>query len=256
MAVAALLSLIPAALQAGAGVAQYFGGRKLTQEKTPDFGIPKEYKDMLSTQKAYARADMPGTEQIKQDIRGNTSDFLGTAERYGQIDLNTANAAATSEQEALADLGVQNAMYRVGEKDKLLNAMGIMGQQKLDKQAWDVLTPFERTMQTGSAMMGAGMQNVWGALGSASDFFGYSAMNGDDVFGGNKSASQNGVVTDPALRNSYQTNPLMQIGQKQAYSNFKGLNPSLFGSQSSWGANPFSVNNNSYFQAMNPNFSQ
>lgn len=225
---AAALMLIPAALQAGMGVAQYLGGRKLANQATPDYNIPKEYQDMLNVQGAYANADMPGSGQVRQDIRGNTSDYLGMAERFGQIDPNTANAAYTQEQEALADFGVQNAMYRVGEKDKLLNAKGIMADQKLNKQQWEVLTPFERTMQSGSALMGAGIQNTFGALGSAADMIGYSAMNGTDLFGGNKSAINNGIVTDPAIRSMYQNDPLMQVGQKQAYSNFMGANPSLF----------------------------
>ena len=174
------LMLIPAALQAGMGVAQYFQGRKISKQETPDYNIPKEYQDILDLQGVYSRADMPGSEKIKQDIRGNTSDYLGMAERYGQIDPNTASAAYASEQSGLADLGAQNAMYRVGEKDKLLNAKSIMAEQKLNKQQWKTLTPYHQAMQTGSSLMGACIQNTWWSLGSISDMFGYSAMNGTD----------------------------------------------------------------------------
>jgi hypothetical protein len=181
---------------------------------------------------------MPGSGQVRQDIRGNTSDYLGMAERFGQIDPNTANEAYTQEQEALADFGVQNAMYRIGEKDKLLNAKSMMAEQKLNKQQWEVLTPYERTMQSGSALMGAGIQNVFGALGSTADMIGYSAMNGTDLFGNNQSVAKNGVVTDPALRGMYQNDPMMQSGQKMAYNNFQFMNPNVFGVKN----NPASYN--------------
>jgi len=171
-----LLALIPAALQAGVGIAQYLGGQKQSKQATPDYTIPSEYLSMMNTQKNYMLGDMPSSTKIRQDIRGNTSDYIDNAARYGIIDPNTASAAYGSEQDALGNLGVQNAQYRVGEKDKYLNTLGMMGQQKDLKQQWEVMTPFERTMQTASAMMGAGMQNAWGAVSSAGDYFGAKDM--------------------------------------------------------------------------------
>jgi hypothetical protein len=92
------------------------------------------------------------------------------------IDPNTIGAAYGQESNALANLGVQNAMYKAGEKDKFLNVLDLMGQQKLAKQEWDVLAPFQRRMATASGAIGSGIQNMYGGLSAATDFFGIRSM--------------------------------------------------------------------------------
>lgn len=231
---AAILALLPALTQFGLGAYQLAQGRKMAKEETPEFGIPSEYKSMLNLQKAAMLGDMPAETRIRQDIRGNTANVLESAERYGMLDPNTVGSAYTQESNALANLGVQGAMYRTGEKDKYLNALGVMGGQKLAKQEWDVLNPFQRRMGTASGAIGSGIQNMYGGLSSTSDFFGNRSMmesmgyTPSSLWGnmfGNKATSEEVA----ALRNSLQVNPLTQSTQKTAYNLFQGMNPSMFG---------------------------
>lgn len=176
-AIASLAMLLPSILQAGTGIAQYFGGKKLSQQATPDYLIPSEYGSMVDTQKNYMLGDMPAETRMRQDVRGNTADAIDTAARYGMIDQNFIGGAANQESQNLANIGMQSSMYRVGEKDKYLNALDLMAQQKLQKQQWETFLPFERTMQTASALMGSGMQNIYGATTSTADYFGQKEFN-------------------------------------------------------------------------------
>lgn len=232
--VGAILSLLPTLAQFGLGAYQTAQGSKMAKEVTPEFQIPAEYQAMLKTQKASMLGEMPGETRIRQDIRGNTANVLDTAERYGMLDPNTVGSAYTQEQNALGNLGIQGAMFRTGEKDKYLNALDLIGQQKLTKQGWDVLDPFQRRMGTASGAIGSGIQNMYGGLSATSDFFGNrnmmeamgytpSSLFGN-MFGGNKLSAE-----QLALRNSLQVNPLTQKSQQAAFSMFQGMNPSMFG---------------------------
>ena len=89
-------------------------------------------------------------------------------------------------------------------------------------------------MGTASGAIGSGIQNMYGGLSGAADFFGNRDMmeamgySPSSLFGnlfGNKAAN----AETAALRNSLQVNPLTQGGQQTAYSLFQGMNPSLFG---------------------------
>lgn len=231
---AAILSLLPTLAQFGLGAYQTAQGSKMAKEETPEFQIPSEYQSMLKTQKASMLGDMPGETRIRQDIRGNTSDAIGTAARYGMLDQNTIGAAYGQEQNALGGLGVQGAMYRGGEKDKFLNVLDLMGQQKLMKQQWDVLDPFQRRMGTASGAIGSGIQNMYGGITGAADFFGNRSMM--EAMGykpaslfGNMFGNSGMSAEQAAMRNSLQVNPLTQASQQKAFSLFRLMNPGIFG---------------------------
>ena len=179
-------ALVPAAIQAGLGIAQYFGGRKLANTPTPDYNIAPELFDMRDTQRAYMLGDMPGATKVRQDIRGTTANQLENAERLGMLDPNMVGAAYNQEQKALSDFGTTEAMYRVGEKDKFLNTEQMIASEQNQKQQWETLMPFERRMASGSALMGAGIQNAWGGLSSIGDFLQYqdTLKKYPNLFGG------------------------------------------------------------------------
>jgi hypothetical protein len=218
------LSLIPALFQTVVGASQYFKGLNMSKQATPDYLIPNEYGSMVDTQKNYMLGDMPAETRMRQDVRGNTADAIDTAARYGMIDQNFIGGAANQESQNLANIGMQSSMYRVGEKDKYLNALDLMAQQKLQKQQWETFLPFERTMQTASALMGSGMQNIYGATTSAADYFGNKEMMKQMGYYQNEDANS----ARNANRRSYQTNPMFQDTQKQAFGMFQSQNPYLF----------------------------
>ena len=172
-------ALIPAALQAGLGAAQYFGGRKMSKTPTPDYEIPTEFFRISDTQRAVMLGDMPGATKARQDIQSSTANQLEAAERYGQLDPNTVSAAYGQQQGNFANLGATEAMYKTGEKDKWLNTQQQLGGLQLQKQEWETLNPYMQKMQTASALMGAGIQNVWGGIGSAGDYMMYNKTQTD-----------------------------------------------------------------------------
>ena len=171
-------ALIPAAIQTAIGAAQYFEGRKLANTERPDYNIPTELFNMRDTQKAYMLGEMPGATKIRQDIRGTTANQLESAERLGMLDPNMVGAAYNQEQKSLSDFGANEAMYRVGEKDKFLNTEQLLSNEQLQKQQWDTLLPYERRMASASALMGSGIQNAWGGIESAGDILMYNKTKG------------------------------------------------------------------------------
>jgi uncharacterized membrane protein YphA (DoxX/SURF4 family) len=109
-----------------------------------------------------------------------------------------------------------------------------MGQQKLMKQQWDVLDPFQRRMGTASGAIGSGIQNMYGGITAASDFFGTRAMM--EAMGhkpaslfGNMFGNSGMSAEQAAMRNSLQVNPLTQASQQKAFSLFRLMNPGIFG---------------------------
>ena len=200
-------ALIPAALQAGLGAAQYFGGRKMSKTPTPDYEIPTEFFRISDTQRASMLGDMPGATKARQDIQSSTANQLEAAERYGQLDPNTVSAAYGQQQGNFANLGATEAMYKTREKDKWLNTQQQLGGLQLQKQEWETLNPFLAQMQNARDMMGAGIQNVWGGIGSAGDYMMYNGSN----------SNSQGAIN----RYAAQVNPNNQKAQQKAYDFFK-----------------------------------
>jgi hypothetical protein len=224
----AALMLLPSLFQAGIGMAQYFGGRKMTRQETPEYQIPSALTDAVSLQRSQLGAEMPGAESMRQQERATTQDMLRSAERGGYMSPNVVGQAYAGQQQGLRGIGMQSAMHQTREKDVHLSMLGQLAQQQGAKQEWNTLLPFERQQQAGSALMGAGMQNVWGGVGSAADFFAQRNMMqglGYDVPSMFGQQQQQGV-TDPTIRNFMQTAPQTQTAQQTALRTFV---PQFFG---------------------------
>ena len=198
---AAALMLIPSLLQAGLGAAQYFGGRKMTRQETPEYQIPQALTDMGQMQRGQMYADMPGAETMRQDVRATTADSLRSAERYGYIDPNIVGQAYSGQQAGLRDIGVRSSQHKVQERDRHYGIQGAIAQEQGRAWDWNEAMPFQYQQAAGSALMGSGIQNVWGGVSSAGDFMaqrqmmqgmGYDVPNwfgtGSGFFGGGQPA--------------------------------------------------------------------
>ena len=216
----AIAMLIPALLQAGLGAAQYFGGRKLAKTPVPEYQIPEALNRVVSTQRQYAQGEMPGMSDMIQQQRQTTTNAFENMSKLGVIDPNTASGLYGQERGLVGGIGLQGSQYRLGEKDKYLNTLGMLAEEQGKKWDWETRLPAERDWAAGSALMGSGIQNVWGGIGSAGDYLGQRQMMqslGYDVpsmWGGNN--NQSNVITNPAIRYMYQTMPQTQEAQRMA----------------------------------------
>jgi len=224
--------LIPSLLQAGLGAAQYFGGRKLAKTPTPEYQIPQALKTMVGTQRQYAQGEMPGMSEMIQQQRQSTSNAYENMAKYGAIDPNVASGLAGQERGMVGNIGLQGSQYRINEKDKYMNVMGMMADEQNKKWDWETRLPAERDWAAGSALMGSGIQNMWGGVSSAGDMFaqrnmmqnlGYNVPNFWN--NNNNTASNNGTITNPQMRYDLQTNPLTQQAQQSAFGMFQSQNP-------------------------------
>lgn len=162
--------LIPALLQGMLGAAQYFGGRKMAKTPTPAYQIPQAVNQAVDTQRRYAQGEMPGMSAMRQAQSQTTANAFENLGKFGMIDPNTASSIYGQERGVLGDIGLAGTRYELGEKDKYLNALGILAGEQNKQWNWNIGQPFERKMADASSLMGAGIQNVWGGVSSAGDY--------------------------------------------------------------------------------------
>jgi hypothetical protein len=162
--------MIPMGLKMVGGIFQALAGRKILKNtKLPDYNIAPEFQNnikiatdlknmggMPSAQyqqatQGYARNANFGMQQL-QGRRGATAGVSGIVQR-----MNDAN---TSLNVADANMALQNRRIGTG---LLMRANTNMGQERNQKQSWEKFNPFLRRLNEGQALVGAGMQNMFGA---------------------------------------------------------------------------------------------
>ena len=79
--------------------------------------------------------------------------------------MQRANDATNQLSVADANMALQNR--RIGTSMQV-NANNMLAQQRLQKQNWEKFNPYLRRLNEGQALVGAGMQNTFGALSDAS----------------------------------------------------------------------------------------
>lgn len=180
---AALISAAPSALKGIQGVFQGIKGNKLAkQNKRPTYEIPREFQQNLAIAENMGRVGLPQQQynQAQQNFQRNQASALRQFGRMG----NPRGLAGIvrAGNDAMLGLDVADANARLQNQR---NAMGFrtqIGQQQLAKQQWDKFQKYGENADAASALMGAGRQNVMGALSELSQV-GQMAM-ATGAFGG------------------------------------------------------------------------
>ena len=174
---AALISAIPALVQAGKGISQGSQARKLAREWNPDYQIPTSITDNVSTaQGAYNAASaygLPGQGRIQNQIGQNTASAMQAIQQSQQspaamlAGLSSVNQNANN---AMADLGVNAAQFRqqnmMNTMNSLMSARQALAQFQDRQFEINKLKPFEAQMAASGALRAGGMQNIYGGLSS------------------------------------------------------------------------------------------
>lgn len=183
-----------AALQAATGLAQNIKGKKIQRATVrPSYAIPDEIKNNLkrAEQEATYGLDAASKQIATQSIdRGMASALTaGVGRRAG---LAGMAGVVQSGNDAFANLAQMDAMEMARKKNIAMSAGSEMAGYK-DK-AWQInqFDPYQLKVDESQALIGAGMQNIGGALGTAASVGMTMEMNGT---GGNKSAT-NGAPYD------------------------------------------------------------
>lgn len=165
-----MLPAIIAGVQAVGGIAQMFAGaRTLKKLKRPSYEIPQDFNTNVGLAQNIKTMGMPKSEyqsafqniqrnqtagiNALQDRRSALAGIGSIVQRSNDASLNLdATAAKIANQNMLA--GTQMEM---GARQQLAS-------QKLARQEWEKFQPYQQKLAQGQGMLGAGMQNAFGAL--------------------------------------------------------------------------------------------
>lgn len=173
MAIGTTAALIGAGLAAGSAAAKGISGasqikkgkKALGALKDPGFQIPEEYKTNLAQAEQMSRLGLPAQQYnlATTNIQRGTQAGLRQLGRMSNPFAGIAGLAR-SQSDALAGLDAANAAAR---RQNILGAMGArtqLAQAKLAQQQYAQQRYFDQVNQA-NALIGAGRQNVSGALG-------------------------------------------------------------------------------------------
>lgn len=186
---AALIAAAPSVIKGVQGLFQGAKGRKLAkQNKRPTYEIPREFQQNLAIAENMGRVGLPQQQynQAQQNFQRNQASALRQFGRMG----NPRGLAGIvrAGNDAMLGLDVADAQARLQNQRNAMAFRTQVGQQQLAKQEWDKMRKFGENAEAASALMGAGRQNVMGALSELSQVGQMAMMTGS---GGGKGVSAN-----------------------------------------------------------------
>lgn len=154
--------------QAGLGAYQYFKGKDdLSKLKQPMYQIPDEIKQNLTQAEQMALQGMPEQQRqlYLQQIAQNTQTGLrGLQDRKAGI--SGIGNLIQADNNAQNRLFAQDASQRLANQLKLSAQRGIMAEYKDRQFNINQLQPYQQKYNQAQNMIGAGMQNIGGGLGT------------------------------------------------------------------------------------------
>lgn len=149
----------------------------------PDYTIPKEITDLLTSAKTTAaQTESPYSQQELNQINAEQSNILGAvrkvAESAADIQGVLPGLQAQTNQ-GIQGIAKQNIDFWTANQEKLANAEQLMAQYK-DKQ-FDInkQQPYEQELYTKNLQTQGGIQNMYGAIGGfMNNLMGYQTQQG------------------------------------------------------------------------------
>lgn len=156
-------TLIGGVLGAGLGL---YGAYQTNEalDNAPKYEIPEEIKKNLSEAEFYATQGM--SEEAKRLLVKGIQEqqasqmAAGSTRKAGLVGLA---ASQQQQQNAYAQLAAQDAVAREQHRAQLAQARSMMADYKGQQYQLNVLNPYYERTAANQAMIGAGMQNVYGA---------------------------------------------------------------------------------------------
>ena len=185
-AIGAGMSLLGGIGKTGLGLSQMFRANRI-KAKRPTYDIPTEYSDMLGQRQNLLNSRSRATQQYEQNVGTNQANTINQARNQATSGASLLGAASMAQ--ANANLGYQKVAgmdenYFFNNLAGLENAQQVMGQQKEKQFQINEMMPYQEAMQTKSAMMGGGLQNLFGGINSIGGTIGgaYGLMQSDPQF--------------------------------------------------------------------------
>lgn len=168
MAIAGGAAAIKGLLGIGQAVAGGIKMRKALRNR-PDYTIPEEYQQNVAMADNLMNLGMPREQYLAQlqGINRNQSFGLRMLGDRRSALAGVGNLVQQS-NDAQLNLNAADATMRRDSKFRAtgmkMNANYQLGMQKLAKQQWDKFNPYLAKLNQAQGLIGAGMQNIGGAL--------------------------------------------------------------------------------------------
>lgn len=162
-------------LQAAAGTSQLAGGAfSLFDNERPERDIPDSLRQSMALAKIrFSDPYMAGYSEAKEGIDLATANALSAAQEGGAIQESAAGIAG-QQNTAMRELAAANEADQDRDFDELQRMLQVMSQQEDMQFQMNEFAPFADRAQEGRDMVGAGFENIYGAL----DDFGLYSMSG------------------------------------------------------------------------------
>jgi hypothetical protein len=184
-------SIIPSIAQGITGGKQKREAERLRKSTTrPTYETPMSAKKMQGIAEQQATQGLVGRSILEDRLRSSTAGAVRATEEVATSPasrLAAITATYGQEMEGMEDIAMADTKARLDAANRLARAYGTMADYEDREFDINKQRPFEDTMAAASALTGAGMQNVQGALEGISRA-GAAALSGlgdgedDDMF--------------------------------------------------------------------------
>lgn len=183
MPIPLLAAMAPELLTAGLGAFQLIQGNKMGNVERPVKEVNPADTEALNLSRTLASVrEAPGVAGAKRDLNAATSEALDVARRTGEVDIASIYGNKTK---ALLDLADTNVNFNMQSMNNLVGELQQYATKQDQVWEYNVNQPYQEQVATSSALKGAGVQNLSGALGDISAL-GLNKMNLDaftEMFG-------------------------------------------------------------------------
>jgi hypothetical protein len=166
LATGGISSAVAGGVQGILGIGQMVGGLFMPKPEIPDYQIPEEiYKNMTDAE-YWSFQGLPEAQKqqfIEQSQRAGATALSQSASRKGGLGL--VASVAQQEQDSATQLLSMDAQQRMQNLQNLYRAREVMAGQKGTQQEWKMNKVMYKR-QKRDEMIGAGLQNIAGGLGS------------------------------------------------------------------------------------------
>lgn len=161
-------SLIPSIAQGITGGRQKREAERIRRETVrPVYKTPMSAKKALNVAEQQATQGLVGRSILEDRLRSSTADAVRATEEVATSPasrLAAITATYGQEMEGMEDIAMADAQARLEAANRLARAYGAMADYEDREFDINKQRPFEESMAAASALTGAGMQNVQGAL--------------------------------------------------------------------------------------------
>jgi hypothetical protein len=199
----------PEAFKTALGISQAIKANRIArQTKRPAYEIPGAVKESVAMGREMAATGMPGYEQYKAGLGGQTANAVRSIKEAGGSGpekLAAISGAYGSQMGAQTQLGIQNSQARMQNVRSLQGELGRLGQYQDKAWQWNQQDPYVQAMESARRLREGANQNIYGGMKGMASAAILGGEDEDDTTGGSakKDWSKAPVIPPFKPKNKY-----------------------------------------------------